>query len=202
MIMTYTGYLMAALGYIAGMMVLALLWIWLVLVFAEAIAQLWRELVIQCRLSARAFRASSPVRKRRRSSLKTSLAASPSSQLVDAPQRPSNELTHIPEQKQPASTPWDASGRPSILESAPVTTTTLAASTEVASEGVPLFVIDAPLFQADPNVLDARPADLFEILEDTCSAAKAAGYSDEEIARVLAGDSRFARQRLFPGDST
>ena len=61
MIMTYTGYFLTALGYIAGFIVLALFWIWLILVFAEAIAQLWREVVIQSRLSVSAFRVSSPV---------------------------------------------------------------------------------------------------------------------------------------------
>jgi hypothetical protein len=78
----------------------------------------------------------------------------------------------------------DTSGEPSIAANTTALTTITTASTEVASDGVPLFVIDAPLFQADPDVFDARPADLLEILEDACSAAKAAGYSDEEIARM------------------
>jgi hypothetical protein len=193
MIMTYTGHLLTALGYIAGFIVLALFWIWLVLVFAEAIAQLWRELVIRCRLSVSAFRVSSPVRKRRPSRPKTSPSASPSSQLIDAPRRSSDEVTHTPKQQRPAPIAWETSGEPSIAESVPATATS-AASTEVASEGVPLFVVDAPLFQADPDVLDARPANILEVLEDTCSAAKAAGYSDEEIARMLSSGQRTSRK--------
>jgi hypothetical protein len=184
MIMTYTGYFLTALGYIAGFIVLALFWIWLILVFAEAIAQLWREVVIQSRLSVSAFRVSSPVRKGRPSRPKTPPSASPSSQLSDAPQRSSDEATHTREQQQQAPMAWDTLGEPSIAKSASATAT-FAASTEVASEGVPLFVVDAPLFQVDPDVLDARPANILEVLEDTCSAAKAAGYSDEEIARML-----------------
>jgi hypothetical protein len=189
MIMTYTGHIMTALGYIAGFIVLALFWIWLILVFAEAIAQLWRELLIQCRLSVSAFQVSSPARKRRPS---RSPSAGPSSQPIDAPWRSSDEVTHTPEQQRQAPMILDASGEPSAAANTTALTT---ASTEVASDGVPLFVIDAPLFQADPDVFDARPADLLEILEDACSAAKAAGYSDEEIARMLADGSRLPRQR-------
>jgi hypothetical protein len=177
MIMTYTGYLMTALGYIAGFVVLALFWIWLVLVFADAIAQLWRELVSEFvrgmavgrrRLSVNRFRGSSPTRKQRCSGPRTS--------------------------------PADRSS--SSAEDASVATASLAVSTEDTPEAVPLFVVDAPLFQADTDVLDARPANILEILEDACSVAKAAGHSDEEIARMLAGDSRFADRSPFRGDST
>jgi hypothetical protein len=170
MIMTYTGYLMTALGYIAGFVVLALFWIWLVLVFADAIAQLWREFVRGMaiggrRFSATRFRSSSPAR-----------CSGPRTSLADRSS--------------------------SSAESALVATDNLAVSTEDTSEAVPLFVVDAPLFQADPDVLDARPANILEILEDACSAAKAAGHSDEEIARMLARDPRFAGRSPFRGDST
>jgi hypothetical protein len=201
MIMTYAEHLMTALGSIAGFIVLALFWIWLVLVFADAIAQLLRQLggefgrwTAEARrhLSAANSLGSSPARKRRRpGSPKTAPADSLSSQLVAEIQRPCAKATHNQEQQRLALNPWDAPGEPSIVEGTPIAATTFAAGVEDASEAVPLFVIDAPLFQADPNVLDARPASLLEILEDTCSAAKAAGYSDEEIARMLAGDSRF-----------
>jgi hypothetical protein len=47
-------------------------------------------------------------------------------------------------------------------------------------------VVDAPLFQSALHVLDARPANILEVLENARSRAKAAGRTDEEITRMLA----------------
>jgi hypothetical protein len=198
-----------ALGFVAGFMVLALLWLWLVLVLAGAIAQLWRELVGASRHRATAAQrrpsavarpsARSPARKtrsRRTPPLPVD-RPSPSTESADGPLPPSHQPKCITEPQRPAvdrrAAPPHAATKPSIPESKPATT--LAESTEDASETIPLFVIDAPLFQSDSNILDARPADILEVLEDACSTAKAAGYSDEEITRMLTGDAQWAGRR-------
>jgi hypothetical protein len=122
----------------------------------------------------------------------------PLSQLVEGMLPPSDKATCIPAQR-PAfnrgDAPPHAATKSSIPESKPAAAT-LADSKDNVSATVPLFVIDAPLFQSDPNVLDARPADILEVLEDACSTAKAAGYSDEEITRMLTGDAQRGDRRL------
>jgi hypothetical protein len=70
-------------------------------------------------------------------------------------------------------------------------------SATVAADGdrnvrkaVRLFVVDAPSFQSDPDVLDARPADILEVLSDARSSANTAGHSDAEIVRMPSGDAQ------------
>jgi hypothetical protein len=110
---------------------------------------------------------------------------------LTGPPRPPGKPKRIRGRPRPVFNRWNAGPpavkRPPIHEGKPLTASTPVDSTENAPEQVPLFVVDARLLQSNLDVLDARPANILDVLEDACSTSKAAGHSDEEIMSMLAG---------------
>jgi hypothetical protein len=198
MIMLPEQFLTAS-AFIAGLIILALGWIWLVLFFTRAIVCLWCELV--GRFGQNGAAARSPA---------VDCPADPGTAHTSSSSKPlprdrvgllslmlgrlsSLKPDRIRARPRPASYRRKAS--PRVIEGSLVRRGRLAMTAQddhvkSTSKVVPLFVIDAPLFQSDPDVLDARPASILEILEDVCSDAKAAGHSDEEITRMLVRNCR------------
>jgi hypothetical protein len=206
--MIYPKHLLTALGFIAGFIALAVawigivvafIWIWLVLSLAHDIAKLWRDLVGR-RLDlnlAWGYRPSAAVDPTARSPARAPKPANQSrrlSQLIGWPLRLPNEPQHLRGHPRRAFNRWKA--RPSAVRRRPVNEHKLQRDDSEPQATVPLFVIDAPLFQSDPNVLEARPANILEVLEDACSTARAAGRTDAEITRILTEDVQRAISSL------
>jgi hypothetical protein len=195
--MIYPEHLLTALGFFAGFVVLALVWIWLVLTLARAIAQLWRDLAGRgsVRSSAARRRPSVPVRPTARSPARERRPSNPNprpshrsgllSRLTGWLRPPSNTPKRLRGPPRRAINRWNTrpNAAPSSLDNSKQNESKPQAT-------VPLFVIDAPLFQSDPDVFEARPANILEVLEDACSAARAAGRTDDEITQMLTQDVR------------
>ncbi len=212
MTMTYE-HLLATSCFVAAFILLALLWVWLVLALAHAIKRLWRELAGSRSSDKPAIVARRPPSAVGRPATRVPLPAR--GPRTNRPARRPGLLSRLvgwllrPPEKpkriagKPPFNRWSA--RPRWAERAPPRDVKPAADAhrpagceevvENAAEAVPLFVVDAPLFQSDPDVLEARPADIMEVLEDACATARAAGRTDEEITRMLAEDARWAHQR-------
>jgi hypothetical protein len=198
-----TEHVLTALVFAVGLITLTLLWIRLALTLVQAIAQLWRDLfgIRACRrptvVQRHPLDVGSPVRvasgettsnapQHRRSLLSKLFGWLPR---LTGKRKPIPRRTHSAwtRRNDPRPTPT----RSPIRESKrPLTAAAIPSDGKRdARQGVPLFVVDVPQFQSNPDVFDARPGDILEVLDDACSAAKAAGRSDAEIARMLSGEA-------------
>jgi hypothetical protein len=198
-----TEHVLTALVFAVGLITLTLLWIRLALTLVQAIAQLWRDLfgIRVCRrptvVQRHPLGVGHPVRVASGETTSSGPQHRPSllsklfswlQPLIGKPKRtPRRTNSAWTRRNDPRPTPTRSPMRES---KPPLTAATIPPNSERdARQTVPLFVVDVPQFQSNPDVFDARPGDILEVLDDACSTAKAADRSDAEIARMLSGEA-------------